>query len=82
MRQHCSLLSEGLDVDVEMLAGRVRDFSSALKGASVGAVLLRGSRPAGSLANEGDVAYETVELSDVLKHMERQAKTNVSKYGL
>jgi hypothetical protein len=36
MRQRCSLPSEVLDVDVEMLAGRVRDFSRALKGASVG----------------------------------------------
>jgi hypothetical protein len=38
--------------------------------------------PGRKLADEGDVAYETVELSDVLKHMERQAKTNVSKCGL
>jgi tetratricopeptide (TPR) repeat protein len=79
---------EVLDADVEKLAGRVRDFSRALKGATVGLFYYAGHGlqvngvnylvPVDAkLAEEADATYETVEINDVLKHMERQAKMNV-----
>jgi len=79
---------EGLDVDVEKMAGRVRDFSRALKNASIALFFYAGHGlqlnavnylvPVDAkLVDEADAASETIELNDVLKHMERQAKTNI-----
>jgi hypothetical protein len=79
---------EGEDMDVGGLAGKVRDFSRALRGADLAFFFYAGHgvqvnglnymMPVDArLAEEGDVYSETVELTDVLKHMERQAKTNI-----
>jgi uncharacterized caspase-like protein len=79
---------EGEDLDVGALAGKVRDFSRALRGADLAffyyaghGVQVNGQNymmPVDArLAEEGDVYAETVELTDVLKHMERQVKTNI-----
>jgi Tfp pilus assembly protein PilF len=79
---------EGTDLDVGALAGKVRDFSRALRGADLAFFFYAGHgiqvngmnymMPVDAkLAEEGDVYAETVELNDVLKHMERQAKTNI-----
>lgn len=79
---------EGVDLDVGSLAGKVRDFSRALKGADLAFFFYAGHglqvnglnymMPVDArLAEETDVYSETIELNDVLKHMERQAKTNI-----
>jgi tetratricopeptide (TPR) repeat protein len=79
---------DGTDLDAEKLAGKVRDFSRALKGADLALFYYAGHgvqvnglnymMPVDAkLAEESDVYAETVELNDVLKHMERQAKTNI-----
>jgi tetratricopeptide (TPR) repeat protein len=79
---------EGIDLDVGSLAGKVRDFSRALKGADLAFFYYAGHglqvnglnymMPVDAkLADESDVFAETIELNDVLKHMERQAKTNI-----
>jgi tetratricopeptide (TPR) repeat protein len=79
---------DGTDLDAEKLAGKVRDFSRALKGADLAFFYYAGHgvqvnglnymMPVDAkMADESDVYAETVELNDVLKHMERQAKTNI-----
>jgi len=79
---------DGIDLDAEKLAGKVRDFSRALKGADLAFFYYAGHGVQvnglnymmpidAKLAEETDVYAETVELNDVLKHMERQAKTNI-----
>jgi hypothetical protein len=79
---------DGIDLDAEKLAGKVRDFSRALKGADLAFFFYAGHGVQvnglnymmpidAKLAEESDVYSETVELNDVLKHMERQAKTNI-----
>ena len=79
---------EGVDLDVGTLAGKVRDFSRVLKGADLAFFYYAGHgiqvnglnymMPVDArLADELDVHAETIELNDVLKHMERQAKTNI-----
>ena len=79
---------DGTDLDSEKLAGKVRDFSRALKGADLAFFYYAGHgvqvnglnymMPVDAkMAEESDVYAETVELNDVLKHMERQAKTNI-----
>jgi tetratricopeptide (TPR) repeat protein len=79
---------EGTDLDVGTLAGKVRDFSRVLKGADLAFFYYAGHgiqvnglnymMPVDArLADESDVHAETIELNDVLKHMERQAKTNI-----
>lgn len=79
---------DGTDLDAEKLAGKVRDFSRALKGADLALFYYAGHGVQvnglnymmpidAKLAEESDVYAETVELNDVLKHMERQAKTNI-----
>lgn len=79
---------EGVDLDVGTLAGKVRDFSRALKGADLAFFYYAGHgvqvnglnymMPVDArLADESDVHSETIELNDVLKHMERQSKTNI-----
>jgi lipoprotein NlpI len=79
---------DGTDLDAEKLAGKVRDFSRALKGSDLAFFYYAGHgvqvnglnymMPVDAkLAEESDVYSETVELNDVLKHMERQAKTNI-----
>lgn len=79
---------EGEDLDAGALAGKVRDYSRALRGADLAFFYYAGHgvqvnglnymMPVDAkLAEEGDVYSETVELNDVLKHMERQAKTNI-----
>lgn len=79
---------DGVDLDAEKLAGKVRDFSRALKGADLAFFYYAGHgvqvnglnymMPVDAkLAEESDVYSETIELNDVLKHMERQAKTNI-----
>ena len=79
---------EGVDLDVGSLAGKVRDFSRSLKGADLAFFFYAGHgiqvnglnymMPVDAkLADESDVHAETIELNDVLKHMERQAKTNI-----
>lgn len=79
---------EGVDLDVGGLAGKVRDYSRSLRGADLAFFYYAGHgvqvnglnymMPVDAkLAEEGDVYSETVELNDVLKHMERQAKTNI-----
>jgi uncharacterized caspase-like protein len=64
---------------VEKLAGRSRDFARALKGAALGLIFYAGHGlqmngtnylvPVDARRNdEGDVAYELVELNDILKN--------------
>jgi hypothetical protein len=81
-------VTEGLDLDKRAMERTIREFGLSLEGADLALFFYAGHGvqvggqnhliPVDArLANEGDVDFETLPLSLVLKQMEREAKTNL-----